>query len=83
MYVAFGTNRYWALEQLGSKVAPAIISLNKGTIPHPEWGHAYHVPPSQFKKFAPPGRVWVTDHSFGWTLAVKPEEEFCPTVDSK
>ena len=83
MYIAFGTNRYWAIEQLGWDTFPAIISLNKGTLPPISWGKRWHVQPSRFKEFAPPGRVWVTDHSFGWTLAQKPEEEFCQTVDSK
>lgn len=83
MYIAFGTNRYWALKQLDRQTMEVIISLNKGTLPSPEWGPAYHVQPRQFKEFAPPGRVWVTDHSFGWTLRVKPEEEFCPTAESK
>jgi hypothetical protein len=76
MYVAFGTNRYWALCQLEAEYAPTIISLNQGTLPPREWGHAYHVLPTDFKNFAPPGRVYVTDPGFGWELAVKPEEEF-------
>jgi hypothetical protein len=83
MYVAFGTNRYWALCQLDADYAPVIISLNKGTQPRKEWGEAQLVLPSEFKKYAPPGRVWVTDHSFGWELSTLPEEEFCPTADSQ
>ena len=76
MYIAFGTNRYWAMKQLGWETMEVIISLNKGRMPDPEWGPAYHVKPHVFKEFAPEGRVWVQDHSFGWTLKVKPEEEF-------
>lgn len=74
MYIAFGTNRYWALEQLGHTTMPAIISLNKGTFP--KWEPYERIAPQDFKKYAPPGRVYVTDHGFGWTLETKPEDEF-------
>ena len=78
MYVAFGTNRYWCLEQLGWKDMPAIISLNKGV--EPPWPDSVEVKPQEFKQYAPPGQVWVTDHSFGWQLETPPEDEFCQTV---
>ena len=74
MYIAFGTNRYWACEQLGMTHAPAIISLNKGTLPR--WDDSKEVLPNEFKQYAPPGRVFVQDCGFGWTLNQLPEEEF-------
>lgn len=78
MYIAFGTNRYWALEKLGCETFPAIVSLNLGHLPPKTWGGATQIKPIDFKKYAPPGRVYVTDHAFGWELETPPEEEFCP-----
>jgi hypothetical protein len=73
MYIAFGTNRYWALEQLGRETFPAVLSWNVGSKPPFE---GWIISPKEFKKMAPPGRVWVQEHAFGWTLETLPEEEF-------
>ena len=72
MYIAFGTNRYWCLKQIGAETMPVIISLNKGEVPK----SGTLVPPHKFKAYAPPGRVFVQDHAFGWTLETLPEQEF-------
>ena len=74
MYIAFGTNRYWALEQLGETTMPVIISLNKEK--SPPWEGAVRVLPEEFRNYAPPGRVYVQEHAFGWTLETLPEDEF-------
>jgi len=76
MYIAFGTNRYWALEQLGWTHMPVIISLNKGRKPSRNWGESTLVRPQDFHNYAPPGRIFVQEHGFGWTLKEKPEDEF-------
>lgn len=81
MYIAFGTNRYWAIKQLGWDAFPAIISLNKGTLP--TWADSKEVLPSEFKSFAPEGRVFVQEHGFGWKPYVMPEDEFCQTAESR
>lgn len=73
LYIAFGTNRYWALEQLGWETFPAILSLNKGR--KPPW-EGRKITPQEFKELSPPGRVYVQEHGFGWELATLPEEEF-------
>lgn len=77
MYIAFGTNRYWAIKQLGWETFPAIISLNKGVLP--PWEEAVLVSPYHFGNYAPEGRVFVQEHGFGWKPDVFPEEEFCQT----
>lgn len=76
MYIAFGTNRYWALKQLGKETMEVILSLNKGQFPPSDWGNYFRVPPYNFKLFAPEGRVFVQEHGFGWKPNVMPEEEF-------
>lgn len=73
LYIAFGTNRYWALDQLGATTFPAILSMNKGKTP--PW-EATLISPEEFRNYAPPGRIYVDDHAFGYTLDVLPEEEF-------
>lgn len=74
MYIAFGTNRYWACEQLGWTTAPAIISLDKTKTP--PWPDSKLIAPEEFKQYAPPGRVFVQNHAFGWKPYQMPEEEF-------
>jgi hypothetical protein len=76
MYIAFGTNRYWALEKLGWTKMPVILSLNKGVLPDPAWGAATRIRPHDFHNFAPPGRIFVQEHAFGWELRTLPEDEF-------
>lgn len=74
MYIAYGTNRYWAIQQLGWETFPAIMSWNKGT-PPPFEGEI--IQPGQFKQYSPPGsRVFVQDHAFGWSVKLLPEDEF-------
>ena len=72
MYVAFGTNRYWALKKLGWTHMPVILSY-KGK---PPFDGARLITPHEFKSYAPEGRIFVQDHAFGWTLDTLPEEEF-------
>ncbi len=79
MYIAFGTNRYYCLEKLGADTFPAILSWNKGDTPPPETSAEFVISPWEFREYAPPGRVIVQRHGFGWQLAQIPEDEFaCP-----
>lgn len=73
MYIAFGTNRYWALQQLGKETFPAILSWNKGDTP-PFEGEI--IPPEGFRDYAPEGRVFVQEHGFGYKVKEMPEDEF-------
>ena len=76
MYVACGTNRYWAMEQLGWTKMPVIMSMNKGKRPHKDWGDSTMISPQDFHNYAPPGRIFVQEHAFGWGLDTPPEDEF-------
>lgn len=77
MYIAFGTNRYWAIKQLGWDTFPAILSWNQGSKPPFE---GKRIAPAEFKQYAPAGRVFVQEHGFGWKPYQMPEQEFaCPT----
>jgi hypothetical protein len=73
MYIAFGTNRYFCLKEIGAETFPAILSWNKGTKP-PFEGEM--ITPEQFRDYAPEGRIYVQDHAFGYTVKETPEDEF-------
>ncbi len=53
---------------------PVIISLNKEKLP--PWEDAVQVSPEEFRNYAPPGRIFVQEHGFGWTVETLPEDEF-------
>ena len=73
MYIAFGTNRFYCLQELGATTFPAIVSWNKGKTP--PW-EGKIITPEEFRDYAPEGRIVVQDHGFGYTVKTKPEEEF-------
>jgi hypothetical protein len=73
MYIAFGTNRYWALKQLEADSFPAILSWNKGKTP-PFDGEK--ISPHEFRNYAPAGRIFVQEHGFGYKVEAFPEDEF-------
>lgn len=74
MYIAFGTNRYWAMKQLDYTTFPAILSWNKGKTPPFEG--ATKITPDEFRDYAPAGRIFVQEHGFGYKVEETPEDEF-------
>lgn len=73
MYIAFGTNRYHCLQELGFETFPAILSWNKGRKPPFE---GEQITPEEFRDYAPEGRIFVQEHGFGYKVKEFPEEEF-------